>query len=121
MSAYLTRENDWLILSVPADKTTMMRRMTWATWDQARRKYIIKKPNSTIYNTLQNVLPDLVVHRDVEELIKEVALKKEETNNLKDAGWDNIEPRQPLPLKEGVTPFQHQRAAYEVACRILGL
>ena len=121
MSAYITREGDWLILSAPAEATTRLRKMSGVVWDQGRRKYIIKKPNATILTSLQNMLPGLVVHRDAEKLIKEVTLKKEEINSLKEANWSNVEPRQPMPLKEGVTPFQHQKAAYEVACRILGL
>lgn len=121
MSAYLTRENEWLLLSVPAEKAVVMRRQTWAHWDPGRRKYIIKKPNATIFTSIQNLFPDLVVHRDVEELITAITLKKEELTNLKDSGWENIVPRQPLPLKEGIVPYRHQQAAYEIACRILGI
>lgn len=121
MSAYMTREGDWLLLSVPSIHLNQVRKMAGLTWDHDRKKFIIKKPNATIFTSIKNVVPDLVIHADVEPLIKEITIKKEAINNMKEAGWDSIEPRQPMPLKEGIVPFQHQKAGYEIACRILGL
>lgn len=121
MAAYMTREGNWLILSVPQNQDHILKRATWAIWDRERRKWVVKKPNATIYTSIVNTVPNLVVHNDVKELIEEITIKKEAINSIKESGWGSVEPQQPLPLKEGVKPFQHQRAGYEIACRILGL
>lgn len=114
MSAYLTRDGDWLVLSVPYESQKLARGITAGAWDPERRKWIYKKPNATIFAQIKNGIPNLTIHEDVSAFIGALTLKAEANRNMTELTWEGTQPLYPMPLKANIKPFDHQVVAYNL-------
>lgn len=71
------------------------------------------------YDEVRRAFPHAVVSEDLQErILSDKALEKEVSSD-KLAGWENVEPTEPMPIK--TKPFRHQVLGYELACKILGI
>lgn len=96
----------------------MVKSVLGAQWDpQARCWTFPMRPETVI--ELHKKLPGLVLSDEVKREARRIYDLEKQIAEQKKQGWEGASPLATMPVK--VKPFQHQVAAYNMACQLLGL
>lgn len=71
------------------------------------------------YEAILQQFPFAMVDREVKVALGQVAEREQTATEIKLAGWLDAKPIEPMPLK--TKPYQHQVAAYNFICRLMGV
>ncbi len=106
----------------PQDKD-MAKSVLGAQWDpQARCWTFPMRPEIVI--ELNKKLPGLVLSDEVKREARRIYDLERQIAEQKKHGWEGVTPLEPMPVivrVEPYRPFQHQVAAYNMACQLLGI
>ena len=101
----------------PQDKD-VVKTVLGAQWDpQAKCWTYPMRPEIVI--ELNKKLPGLVLSDEVKREARRIYDLEKQIAEQKKLGWEGASPLAVMPVK--VKPFQHQVAAYNMACQLLGL
>lgn len=70
---------------------------------------------------LQNIIaafPNALVHKDIYGALQVMNDREGVAYAAKREGWENAIPIEPIPLADGVTPFQHQVLGYNIGLQL---
>ena len=68
---------------------------------------------------MRRTFPGLIIAPEVTRAVAAVELREVVVAQVKEAGWEKARPDEPMPVRS--KPFQHQVAAYQCACQLLGI
>ncbi len=71
------------------------------------------------YDEIREAFPFAQVEEGLQQEVTNIKDLEKEVTKAKLAGWENIEPTEPMPIK--TKPFQHQTLGYEIACKLMGV
>ena len=116
--AKLTLHENKIALHSRFEDREAAKRVTGREWNKIHKVWLYPV-RAEVLNELTQSFPGLEVSPKVSEAVLQVAMREQATAKIKADGWENATATEPLPVM--VKPFLHQVAAYEIACKILGI
>ena len=112
MAAEVTLLDDKLKLSCPFAQRNMAKLVNGYEWSELYKGWL--------YPAEQVVLEELMDVFGSGITISKEAIKYCEDHSLPDWSGIETEPVEPMPLKAGINPYQHQVIAYNLALKAFG-
>lgn len=119
-SPYLYVDEGKLLLNIDRRLKFIVELIPGRSWNASAGCWQVP-PRPENVSVLKAKIPNLVVFPEVMPLILHQSQKEQAVAAEKDIPWQEAKPIEPMPLRAGVVPFQHQTAAYNVTCQILGV
>lgn len=117
---YLFVKEGKILLSIDGRLKFIAEAIPGRSWDAGSRCWQIPPLPGNVA-ALKSKIHNLVIDPTVTSLIAEHSQRLLQVSREKDIPWQEAVPIEPLPLKDGIIPYQHQVAAYNVGGSILGV
>lgn len=117
---YLYVDGGKLLLNIDRRLKFIVEMIPGRTWDAPSGCWRIP-PRPENLSLLKSKVTNLQVLPGVLEMIMRQAQQAQVVAKEKDVPWQESQPLEPMPLRKGVKPFQHQISAYNIVGSVLGI
>ena len=116
----LTIEGEHLLLTqlTPLEQNKA-RAIQCRSWDRGHRGWTFPI-RADVIKELEATL-GVTVPPEAKSQARETESREAGVREAKLQGWENVRVTEPMPLKQGIVPFEHQKLAYEISCNLLGV